>query len=266
MSVQVDLGESPVSGITARMLLPAEIMAERPDAPGDKGRSARQTPARSLGQPSRPAPAALPAAAAPAPPKPAARPEPVAPVAAAEPSFTEPATVVTRPVPEPTKQPVPAARAESPPIHRWPTEQESVSLLDPPSQQPVTVAAIANSAPYDPTQATAAQYRGTPAYANSGSSAAASAEERTRNGLVKRQPRHRGAATTRPPAAPSPPTAPRHTAGAEATSTDRSPTEVGSMLSAFRRGHQRGELNGRHANGEAPASSHVDHEEEPGDH
>jgi hypothetical protein len=38
------------------------------------------------------------------------------------------------------------------------------------------------------------------------------------------------------------------------------------MLSAFRRGHQRGELNGRHANGDAPASSHVDNEEEPGDH
>jgi hypothetical protein len=168
--------------------------------------------------------------------------------------------VVTRPVAEPTKQPVPAARAEPPPSHRWPTEQESVSLLDPRSpQQPVTVAAIANSAPYDPAQATAAQYGGTPAYANSGSSA----EERTRNGLVKRQPRHRGATTTRPPAA-SPPTTPRHTAGAESTSTDRSPTEVGSMLSAFRRGHQRGELNGRHANGEAP--SHVDHEEEPGDH
>jgi hypothetical protein len=41
------------------------------------------------------------------------------------------------------------------------------------------------------------------------------------------------------------------------------------MLSAFRRGHQRGELNGRHANGDAPAvvrADHVDHEEEPGDH
>jgi signal transduction histidine kinase len=246
MSVQVDLGESPVSGITARMLLPAEIMAERPDAPGDKGkgRSTRQSPARSLGQHDQQAEPV---------------PQPVAPsVTTQEP---EPATVVTRPVAEPAKWPVPVARAEPPPSHRWPTEQESVSLLDPP-QQPVTVAAIANSAPYDPAQATAAQYRA-PAYANSGPS---STEERTRNGLVKRQPRHRGAATTRPSAAPSPPSTPRHTAGAESTSTDRSPTEVGSMLSAFRRGHQRGELNGRHANGDAPASSHVDHEEEPGDH
>ncbi|HEY3610323.1 MAG TPA: nitrate- and nitrite sensing domain-containing protein, partial [Pseudonocardiaceae bacterium] len=233
MSVQVDLGESPVSGITARMLLPAEIMADRPDSPGDtggKGRPARQSPARSLG-----------------------RPDPVAPpVTAPEP---EPATVVTRPVAEPAPRPVPVARLDAPPTHRWPTEQES--LLDPPSPQPVTVAAIANSAPYDP------RYRATPVYANSGPSAMSN-EERTRNGLVKRQPRHRGAATTRPPAAS--PTTNRHTAGAESTNTDRSPTEVGSMLSAFRRGHQRGELNGRHANGDAPASSHVDHEEEPGDH
>ena len=53
---------------------------------------------------------------------------------------------------------VPAARADVPPIHRWPTEQESVNLLDPLSPQPVTVAAIANSAPYDPTQVTVAQY------------------------------------------------------------------------------------------------------------
>jgi signal transduction histidine kinase len=245
MSVQVDLGESPVSGITARMLLPAEIMADRPDAPGDKGKPARQSPARSLGQPSRPDPVAPPVTA----------PEP------------EPATVVTRPVAEPAPRPVSSARVDPTPVHRWPTEQESVSLLDPPSPQPVTVAAIANSAPYDPTQATA-QYHPMPAYANSGSSAV-SAEERTRNGLVKRQPRHRGAATTRPPAAPSPPTTPRHTAGAESTNTDRSPAEVGSMLSAFRRGHQRGELNGRHANGDAPAVVHVDHvdyEEEPGDH
>jgi len=255
MSVQVDLGESPVSGITARMLLPAEIMAERPDAPGDKGkgRSTRQSPARSLGQ-----------AAQPDQPSQPARPEPAPQPVAPEP---EPATVVTRPVVEPAKRPVPAARAEQPPSHRWPTEQESVSLLDPQSpQQPVTVAAIANSAPYDPAQGSAAQYRATPAYANSGPSSASTTEERTRNGLVKRQPRHRGTATSRPLAAPSPPTSPRHTAGAESTSTDRSPTEVGSMLSAFRRGHQRGELNGRHANGDAPTSSHVDHEEEPGDH
>jgi hypothetical protein len=273
MAVQVDLGESPVSGITARMLLPAEIMAERPDAPGDKGGKGkgRPTPTRSLGQASQPPQPAQPARqiAKPEPagkPRPAARPEPVAPT----PSFTapepEPATVVTRPVGEPTKRPVPAARVEPPPTHRWPTEQESVNLRDPQSPQPVTVAAIANSAPYDPAQATAAQYRATPAYANSGSSSSVSAEERTRNGLVKRQSRHRGAATTRPPAAPPPPTSPRHTAGAESTNTDRSPTEVGSMLSAFRRGHQRGELNGRHSNGDAPASSHVDYEEEPGDH
>jgi hypothetical protein len=40
------------------------------------------------------------------------------------------------------------------------------------------------------------------------------------------------------------------------------------MLSAFRRGHQRGELtiNGRPVNGEEPAQSPVVREEEPGDH
>jgi signal transduction histidine kinase len=217
MSVQVDLGESPVSGITARMLLPAEILAERPDSPSDRGD--RPGKARPPAQPARTIPSAATRPSAPQPAPPAPRPAPLP---------------APRPMPRPVTQPtpaVPAARAETPPTHVWPTDDEPVAVSQ--SQQTVTVAALANSAPYDPTST-----------------------ERTRNGLVKRQPRHRGTTTTRP--TPVAPTAPRHTAG---ESTERTPTDVGSMLSSFRRGHQRGERVGRHTGGEEP--SHVA-QEEPG--
>jgi signal transduction histidine kinase len=198
MSVQVDLGESPVSGITARMLLPAEILAERPDSPSD-----RPNPGRPPAQSARTIPSAA----------------------------SRPSTPPVAPKPVPRRTPaVPAARVETPSTHVWPTDDEPAVPV-----QSVTVAAIANSAPYDPT-----------------------ATERTRNGLVKRQPRHRGTTTTRP--TPVAPTAPRHTAG---ENTERTPSDVGTMLAAFRRGHQRGEHIGRHANGDEP--SHVV-QEEPGEH
>jgi hypothetical protein len=293
MSVQVDLGESPVSGITARMLLPAELMAERPDAQqkdtGAGGR--RHGSTRTVSQASAERPAG-----------PSTGPQPVvpepAPVASATGSPNETTTKFTAPLIEPparrtqppmpvasdTSRPVRVSPSDDPPtvVHRWPTEQESVSLPDEPPH-PVTVAALAKSAPYDPARATAAQYRpasngsvsngsvsngsvsngsvpnnGAANSSLANSVTSLSAEERTRNGLVKRQPRHRGAATSRPPTTPAPP---RHTVGEPAV--DRSPTEVGSMLSAFRRGHLRGELNSR-SNGDA--SSHVEREEEPGDH
>ncbi|HEX9334507.1 MAG TPA: hypothetical protein VF892_01430, partial [Pseudonocardiaceae bacterium] len=214
MAVQVDLGESPVSGITARMLLPAEIMADRPETPSDSDARRSRTPEQS--------PAARSIAAS----------QP-------EPAYTAPRVAPIEPVPQ-QPQPVPTVRMDTP-MHRWPTDDESL----PP--EPVTVAALANSAPYHPATATANHQPG-PASA-----------ERTRNGLVKRQPRHRGATTTIRPA-PTTPTQPRHTAD---ESTERTPTDVGTMLSAFRRGHKLGESNGRHAGGDEP--SHVV-QEEPGEH
>jgi hypothetical protein len=184
---------------------------------------------------------------------------------APDPEQAEP-TVKSKPVaPPPNARPAPV-KIDQTPVHRWPTEQESVSLPEPESPQPVTVAALANSAPYDPTQATvatntAAQYP-TSNSTHANSAAPDPTEERTRNGLVKRQPRHRGTTAGRPTASPMPA---RHTA-AESAHTERSPADVGTMLSAFRRGHQRGELNGRHSNGDEPAPSHVEREEEPGVH
>jgi signal transduction histidine kinase len=58
----------------------------------------------------------------------------------------------------------------------------------------------------------------------------------TRNGLAKRQPRDKS--TRRPAAAPAPPVPPAPQGG---DAGDRSPTEVRSMLNAFRSGVQRGE-------------------------
>jgi signal transduction histidine kinase len=246
MSVQVDLGESPVSGITARMLLPAEIMAERPESTSDgKGGRSVRTPAK----PAKPVAPARSIAASQPPAAATPAPEP-APARGGPPTGPQPTVRM-----EPVAPPVPAARVESPPMHRWPTDDESGGVAE--TSEPVTVAALANTAPYDPAQPTANHYLApTPA-----PTSATAAGDRTRNGLVKRQPRHRGTTTTTRPA-PTAPSAPRHTAG---ETTERTPTDVGTMLSAFRRGHQRGELNGRHANGDEPAPSHVV-QEEPGDH
>jgi hypothetical protein len=142
---------------------------------------------------------------------------------------------------------VPASISSGEPVHRWPTEQELASRTAAPNGT-VSVATLAESAPYQP--------KGT------GSANGQAGPERTRNGLVKRQPRHRGGAASRPPAAPMPS---RHTAG-DTAPEDRSPSDVGSMLTAFRRGHQRGELTGGSTGGTETAQSPVVGEEEPGDH
>lgn len=270
MSVQVDLGESPVSGITARMLLPAEIMSDRPDsAPSDARRPV--TPAAPAAVASRSIAASQPAAALPPAtvsvsasrsgpatgPQPVIHPEPII-----DEDFDVPTKTFMEPVaPPPSVAPVassvpsvvdappsvPAARGENSVMHRWPTDEESIGLAD--TAAPVTVATLANSAPYDPAAAPA-NHNSTNHYpTNSG--AASDVPERTRNGLVKRQPRHRSTTTTGRMTAPPASSPARHTIG-EST-PERTPTEVGTMLSAFRRGHQRGEL-----------SSQA--QEEPGDH
>ena len=235
--------------------------ADKPEsAPADKGGgglAARQRPSAPAKPPARTIAAAAAAPAATPAPDTSAPTIKTAPVARPEPE-PEPEPVFVAPRMEPVAQRASAAADAPPPNHRWPTDEESLGLEP---SEPVTVAALANSAPYDPVQATADRYpsnsatNGTPV------------TERTRNGLVKRQPRHRGggnsgnsAETSRRPAPPAP-TPARHSPG-EST-PERNPTEVGTMLAAFRRGHQRGELNGRHAGGDEP--SHVV-QEEPGDH
>ncbi|HJP74411.1 MAG TPA: nitrate- and nitrite sensing domain-containing protein [Pseudonocardiaceae bacterium] len=70
--------------------------------------------------------------------------------------------------------------------------------------------------------------------------AEAAPQARTPNGLVKRQSRRRTQPATEPiPAAPAPRTADRPTDG---ESSERTPSQVRSMLSAFQQGHQRGQL------------------------
>jgi anti-sigma regulatory factor (Ser/Thr protein kinase) len=253
LAVQVELGESPVTGITARMLLPAELLADQPESAsstgGGRSRAERRPrpPVRSNSGP-------------------ATGPQPVVPagwsMAAAVPmsaaAMATPDTESTQRIRLPKSTP-PQAAPQAQPVHRWPTEQELESQGTPGGT--VSVATLADSAPYNPVRTGAANNGST---SNSAHTTDQAAAERTRNGLVKRQPRHRGTTASRPPAAPMPS---RHNAN-DGTPKDRSPSEVSSMLSAFRRGHQRGELtvNGRPVGGEEPAQSPVVREEEPGDH
>ncbi|HVV23494.1 MAG TPA: nitrate- and nitrite sensing domain-containing protein [Pseudonocardiaceae bacterium] len=275
LNIQVELGESPVTGITARMLLPAELVTDRPDATADTGAGTRATaePERQPRPPVRSGhdtgpqpviPATVTATAATATAS-VTRQQPVA--AGSSAAATQRIAPVSKPpatttvVPQP--QPVAMSHSTATPPHRWPTEQELASHPDAPMKT-VSVATLASTAPYNPARTDIGQTNGSaarsapPAGPGSGST-----PERTRNGLVKRQPRHRGTDAGRPPAAPTPS---HHTSDAPAK--DRSPSEVSSMLSAFRSGHQRGEMtmSGRSPISDEPAQSHVVREEEPGDH
>jgi anti-sigma regulatory factor (Ser/Thr protein kinase) len=177
LDVQVELGDSPVSGITARMLLPPELLTDAPDA--DPSRVVPEAGAPAL-------PAGVSALAAPV-----------------------DAEVDT----------VRLAMEEL----RWPTEQELESQAEP--DAPAAVATLTEPA-------------------------AAEDAERTRNGLVKRQPR-RGRSSLA-----------RYTV-TDAAPRGRTPAEVGTMLTAFRTGHQRGEASAR--NLFAAAEPAVSPEEEPGE-
>lgn len=239
LDVQVELGDSPVSGITARMLLPAEILSDAPEtvAQNGNGRRAERTPATTT-----------PATTTPATTTTATTTTMRAPVPTSAVLTQRMASVPKPAVPEtPAPQPVASAASQT---HRWPTEQELASQITPNS--PVSVATLAESEPYNPLrpEIDSATTRG-------GSSG--SGPDRTRNGLVKRQPRHRGTEPGRPQASPVPA---RHTV--DETGQDRTPAEVSSMLSAFRTGHQRGHQRGQ-TNG-MTAHFPVLREEEPGDH
>jgi anti-sigma regulatory factor (Ser/Thr protein kinase) len=256
LSVQVELGESPVTGITARMLLPAELLADRPESSqdNDSGHSTRRE------RPARPpirASSGGPATGA----------HPVVPVTVPAGPVSSSAATQRIPIPNGVSrpsapQPVGAAQSSGTTSqHRWPTEQELASQA---ASQPRS-AALTDTAPYTPLRTDTAPRNG--ASSNSAytdAMSAQAAQERTRNGLVKRQPRHRGTGASRPPASPMPA---RHNADSS-TAKDRSPSEVSSMLSAFRRGHQRGELtvNGQPVTSDEPARFPVVREEEPGDH
>lgn len=268
LGVQVELGESPVTGITARMLLPAELVTNKPESATDTSPGKRS---RSVAAASAPLPSASAKSG------PSTGPQPVIPatVSAASPATTAPSVStsvstqrllpVSKPPASTPPQPQPVATHTTPPTsHRWPTEQELANQAQNPART-VSVATLANTAPYNPARANVGQNNGSVTSTLSGSGLAGSqTSERTRNGLVKRQPRHRGETAGRPPASPTPS---RHSTDST-PSRERSPREVGSMLSAFRSGHQRGELtvNGRSPISDEPAQFPVVREEEPGDH
>jgi anti-sigma regulatory factor (Ser/Thr protein kinase) len=156
LGVRVDLSESPTTGLTARILLPPELLADESTLP-------------------------------PPAPRPASKP-------------VEPA-----PEAEPVEAPaIPATRTETP-------------------------------AP------------------------APTAQTTTPNGLVKRQSRRRTQQAATVPATPAPRTPDREHSPTNGVSSERTPSQVRSMLSAFQQGHQRGQL----------SMSGVDavagREEEPGD-
>jgi signal transduction histidine kinase len=234
LEVHVELGESPVTGITARMLLPAELLSDAPD--GMSSTSGGRRPERTPRPPIRSG-------------GPATGPQPVVPAhvsaTSSSPSLKPVSTTAAT-----QRIPVPTAAGAAQQVHRWPTEQELASQYERGGR--VSVATLMDAAPYTPSRTAAA------------SNGNGSGQEKTRNGLVKRQPRHRGTGAGRPPAAPMPS---RHTAGDDAPK-DRTPSDVGTMLSAFRRGHQRGEstVHNDRSFGDEPAQFPVVREEEPGDH
>jgi signal transduction histidine kinase len=256
LAVQVELGESPVTGITARMLLPVELLADRPESAQDTGgghSSRERTPRPPIRSSSGQATGTHPVVPA------TVSAGPVSSSAATQ-RIAVPTGAIKPPGRSAAAQPVGAAQTGTTSQHRWPTEQELASQA-----AQTRPAALTDTAPYTPLRTEVPATNG--ASSNSAytdAMSAQAAQERTRNGLVKRQPRHRGTGVSRPPASPMPA---RHNADSS-TAKDRSPSEVSSMLSAFRRGHQRGELtvNGRPVNSDEPTRFPVVREEEPGDH
>jgi signal transduction histidine kinase len=159
LGVRVDLSESPTTGLTARILLPPELLADESTMPP-------------------PAPPTL---------KP----------------------LLAQPKPESAEAPsIPATRTETP------------ATPAPAPAQATTTEATTAAAP-----------------------APAAQQARTPNGLVKRQSRRRTQqSATTVPAAPAPRTADRPTTPTDGASSERTPSQVRSMLAAFQQGHQRGQL------------------------
>ena len=171
LNIAVELGDSPVTGITARMLLPAELII----APKEGASPAPSVPAQSRA------------------PRPVAR--------------TNGKVNGERP----------ASRQPSRPV--LPSRQLSAPVTSSPAAAP------APSAPPSRSGSHAGQV------------------ERTRNGLVKRQVREDS--TSAPTVPPRPLAAERPVNGSEGGQhRERSANEVGGMLAAFSRGHQRGESQG----------------------
>jgi anti-sigma regulatory factor (Ser/Thr protein kinase) len=223
LKIAVELGDSPVTGITARMLLPAELLIKPPAGVTSSPAPAQPVPAQNRG------------------PRPALGPR-------RDGSATSTnngdrtnwertngertngdRTNGERPNRERTNGERPAPRQPSRPV--LPSRQLPAPVTSSPA-----AAVPSRSAP--------------PAPGRTGSHAAP--VERTRNGLVKRQVSG-GDSATRPPVGPREPRLGRSASGGGPTGPngpgsgqhhERTANEVGGMLSAFSRGHQRGEAQG----------------------
>ncbi|HEY1571017.1 MAG TPA: nitrate- and nitrite sensing domain-containing protein [Pseudonocardiaceae bacterium] len=215
LDVQVELGESPVSGITARMLLPPEVLTDSPNA------EPRQLVAEQE-QAEPPTPVALPA--------PRPTPALAAPVSTLRSETTVP-VVSSADTVETVRLPIPESLRNQQ-VLRWPTEQELERQAE--TETPAPVATRAEPEPEPEREPVAV---GAPV-------------ARTRNGLVKRQPRSGSRSTT------------RYTV-TDAAPKDRSPNEVSDMLNSFRAGHRRGEASAR--NLFTATEPVVSYEEESGD-
>ncbi|HSV65031.1 MAG TPA: nitrate- and nitrite sensing domain-containing protein [Mycobacteriales bacterium] len=209
LGAEVQLVPSPVTGVTARVLLPASVLTDHPvaldsvsgNAAEEALTSAEPTPAQDQQAPADPYPAGPPPsdAAQPAQP-PAVRPQPLGP--------GQP--VVTAPPYGTAHRPLRAS------------QRQQLAL----GPEDVVRSPNGNGAhPAPPRQPAAALPPTGPP----------TGQERTRNGLVKRVPAAQRANGV--PAAAHPPAR----AETRPTGPERSPDEVRTMLAAFRSGHARGQ-------------------------
>jgi signal transduction histidine kinase len=228
LGVDVNLAPAPITGITARLVLPPEMLTDSPNARVSKDPQQSQRPGVNGQQLAAEAPAQRHAEDAPAQrdraEAPAQQGEPAGRPGGSRPSWawSVPADGAPTPAAQRPRHSNTAQRPERAPVHnsgqrpdREPADQQDQQhrseeaarqheSLTPPLNQRVRVD-VRN--------------------------------ERTRNGLVKRQ-----AKTTRPQrvaAAARPPSAHARTAS-ETPAKDRTPSDISAMLSNYRAGHQRG--------------------------
>ncbi|MFG1607708.1 nitrate- and nitrite sensing domain-containing protein [Actinoplanes sp. NPDC049265] len=203
MGIDVQLYPSPVTGVTARITLPAHLLAEGAPA-------VTQTPAPLQAEVTTPAPA-------PAPPAPA--PPPV--TQQQRPDLADTQVLTLPAAPEPTTATTPDGRLR-------PTGVEYVTATGTP-----TVPAQRAASPYESAKASSSLgldlYTFTPAPESA---------ERTPNGLKKRTPRAKKSGSTTSPTAPAPASATR--TAERPTPVVDSPADIRSRLTAFRSGVERG--------------------------
>ncbi|MDR7278045.1 sensor histidine kinase [Catenuloplanes atrovinosus] len=205
MGAEVKLASSPVTGVTARVLLPSSVIASAATPAVRDGEIVDERPAMPV-IPVRPQPPEPPASIAPAP---AFRP-PQAPQAPQAPEVSRPLVSSGAPTQAPDAPYLAIGGRVKPSVVEY--------LTVPPSPEVAAAEAAA--------EAVAEQSSPRPRTIETGE------VERTRNGLRKRAPRTSRPAAEAAPAAPSVPEAP-------AAMVDSSPAEVRNRLTALRAGMQR---------------------------